>query len=114
MVVPEAKLETRRGAVSRAELSEGAMAKSKAKKKSKFQTGSHGGCEARLYEFREKPISEEELKLLCNPLAPRAQLIAAVTFDEALAYLRFDSPDFDVHSVKCVGLIIMVSGSPLN
>lgn len=90
------------------------MAKSKAKKKNKFQTGSHGGCEARLYEFRERPISEEELKLLSSPMAARVELIAAVTFDEALAYLRFDSPDFDIHSVSCVGLIIMVSGSPLN
>ena len=90
------------------------MAKSKTKKKSKFRTGSRGGCEARLYEFREKTIPEHELKLLSNAEAPRVELIAAVTFDEALAYLRFDSPDFDVHSVNCVGLIIMVSGSPLN
>jgi hypothetical protein len=84
------------------------------KKKSKFHTGSRGGCESRLYEFRERPISEEELKLLSNPLAPRIELIAAGTLDEALAYLRFDSPDFDVHTVTCLGLIIMVSGSPLN
>lgn len=90
------------------------MAMSKPKKKSKFQTGSHGGCEARLYEFRERPISEDELKLLSSPLTPRVELIAAVSVDEALAYLRFDSPDFDVHTVTCLGLIIMVSGSPLN
>lgn len=90
------------------------MAKSKTKKRSRFQTGSHGGCEARLYEFREKPIPKDDLKLLSPPVAPRVELIAAITFDEALAYLHFDSPDFDIHSVHCVGLIIMVSGSPLN
>ncbi len=90
------------------------MAKSKAKEKSKFRMGSRGGCEARLYEFRERPISEEEQKLLSSPLAPRVELIAAVTLDEAVAYLRIDSPDFDVHTVTCLGLVIMVSGSPLN
>ena len=86
------------------------------KRTNKFLTGVSGGCEARLYEFREKSLSLDP-EDTCSPLrriTPRTERIAAVTLDEALAYLRFDTPDFDVYSVTCLGLIVMVSGSPLN
>jgi hypothetical protein len=96
---------------------EGAMAKSKTRKRSKFQRGSHGGCEALLWEFRERSLSvDSEADLQEKPVEskPRVVLIAAETLDEALKYLRFDSSDFEIHTVNCLGLIIMVSGSPLN
>lgn len=91
------------------------MSKDK-KRTNRFRTGAWGGCEARLYEFREKSLLPDSVDT-CPPanwLTPRTERIAAVTLDEALAYLRFDAPDFDVYSVTCLGLIVMVSGSPLN
>jgi hypothetical protein len=82
----------------------------------RFRTGVSGLCEARLYEFREKSLSPEldDSRPPSNRIAPRTEWIAAVTLDEALAYLRLETPDFDVYSVTCLGLIVMVSGSPLN
>jgi hypothetical protein len=81
-----------------------------------FETGRHGGCEALLYEFREKlPVS-------AKPTAPdssdldelHAVRIAANTFDEALEYLRWHQPHFMIDSVQNLGLIVMASGSPLD
>jgi hypothetical protein len=34
--------------------------------------------------------------------------------DEALAYLRWHEPDFTIESVQNLGLILMVSGSPVD
>jgi hypothetical protein len=85
-----------------------------AKKKAGFRPGTHGGCEALLYEFREQLPSESDDPIRTSSMNSRVVLIAAVTFDEALTYLRFDSPEFNVQSVRCLGLILMVSGSPAD
>ena len=52
------------------------MGKDRTKKQpaNRFAVGSHGGCEARLFEFREKHLPE-----------PNTVQIAAASFDEALA-----------------------------
>jgi hypothetical protein len=60
----------------------------------RFETGRHGGCEALLYEFREKSPADTK------PTAPESVgldelhtvRIAANTFDEALEYLRWHQP----------------------
>jgi hypothetical protein len=91
------------------------MRKNKSRKM--FQRGPHGGCEALLYEFREPPLQTDDEDDLPPPGGqphPRTVLIAAETFDEALAYLRFHSEVFYVHTVKCLGVILMVSGSPAD
>ena len=67
------------------------MGKNK-KKEHRFQPGPHGGCEALLYEFREPPLQsddEDDLPPASGQPHPRTVLIAAETFDETLAYLRF-------------------------
>lgn len=82
----------------------------------RFETGTHGGCEALLYEFREK------LRASAEPTAPdsvdlnepHTVRIAANTFDEALEYLRWHEPHFVIDSVQNLGIIAMVSGSPLD
>lgn len=82
-----------------------------------FHPGSYGGCEAMLYEFREQAPPDD---VTCDlPLSKRISssgvvLIAALTLEEALDYLRFSSPTFDVHTVTSLGLISMVSGTPLD
>ncbi len=90
---------------------EDAMAKNGKKEKAKFRPGTHGGCEALLYEFREGAPPDGART---PALHSRVTLIAAETFEEAVAYLRYDHPDFKVQTVTCLGLMIMVSGSPAD
>ena len=93
---------------------EDAMAKSGKKENAKFRPGTHGGCEALLYEFREGAPSDFTDGARTPSLHSRVTLIAAETFEEAVAYLRYDSPDFKVQTVTCLGLMIIVSGSPAD
>jgi hypothetical protein len=69
----------------------------------RFHVGAHGGCETSLFEFTEKSSPE-----------PHVVRIAALKLDEALAYLRWHEPDFTIESVQNLGLILMVSGSPVD
>jgi len=87
------------------------------KKEDRFRRGPHGGCEALLYEFREPPLQsddDDDLPPATGQPLPRTVLIAAETFDETLQYLRFHVQGFNVHTVKCLGVILMVSGSPAD
>lgn len=81
------------------------MGKDKGQKKAsnRFEVGTHGGCEASLFEFTEK-----------QPLEPHVVRIVALRLDEALAYLRWQAPDFVIESVKNLGIALMVSGSPVD
>ena len=69
----------------------------------RFEVGSQGGCEASLFEFSEK-----------QSLEPHVVRIAAIKLDEALDCLRWHEPDFEIDSVHNLGIILMVSGSPVD
>ncbi len=69
----------------------------------RFEAGTCGGCEAQLFEFQEQ----------CTP-EPRTVRIAAIKLDEALSYLRWHAPDFQINRVQNLGIILMVSGSPID
>lgn len=89
----------------------------KNKSGTRFHPGHHGGCEALLYEFREPPLQsddEDDLPPASGQPQPRTVLIAAETFDEALSYLRFHSHEFNIYKAKCLGIVLMVSGSPAD
>jgi hypothetical protein len=82
-----------------------------------FVVGSHGGCEALLFEFRERmPRNETTIPLweTLRLLEQNTVRIAATTLDEALAYLRWGEPEFAIESVRNLGVILMVSGSPVD
>lgn len=81
------------------------MGKDKIRKQSRnrFEVGTYGGCKASLFEFREKNTSE-----------PHVARIAAMNLGEALAYLHWHEPDFEIGSVQNLGVITMVSGSPVD
>jgi hypothetical protein len=82
----------------------------------RFEIGRHGECEALLYEFREKrdiPESDDAPEST-DPHRPNTTRIAANTLDEALEYLRWDRPHFVIDSIQNLGLIVLVSGSPLD
>jgi hypothetical protein len=68
-----------------------------------FEVGTRGGCEAHLFEFQEECTAE-----------PRSVRIAAIKLDEALSYLRWHAPDFQIKSVQNLGLILLVSGSAVD
>jgi hypothetical protein len=68
-----------------------------------FRSGINGGCEAVLFEFRAK-----------EPVEPSELRIAACSFDEAGGFLRRHEPDFVVDRVLNLGVILLVSGSPID
>ena len=81
----------------------------KTKRKRSFQPGRSGACEALLYEFRGRPVpdgDEEE--------TVPTEKIAAADIHEALAYIRRRHADFEVWSVRLAGVIVLLSGSPLD
>jgi len=82
----------------------------------RLNTGSHGGCEALLYEFRDNflRLMDEEPGASTGLPEPHIVRIAARTFDEALEYLRWREPDFAIDRVRNLGLVLIVSGSPVD
>jgi hypothetical protein len=68
-----------------------------------FEAGTRGGCEALLFEFQEQCTAN-----------PRTVRIAAIKLDEALSYLRWHAPDFEIKSVQNLGLILLLSASPVD
>ena len=81
-----------------------------------FDIGSHGGCEASLFEFRDEHMRSTDEGPDKPPPVPELQIvrIAARRLDEALEYLRWHKPHFEIVSVQNLGLILMISGSPVD
>jgi hypothetical protein len=77
------------------------------KRSAAFQQGRFGACEAHLYEFRGRDYP-------CESEEERVERLAAESIYEGLLYLRQREPDFEVTSVQCVGLVRLLSGSPLD
>ena len=94
------------------------MGESKKRKQppNRFEVGRRGGCEASLYEFREKlPYNAKpDHPESGDPPKPHTVRIAANTIDEALEYLRWHDSHFMIDSVQNLGIIVMASGSPLD
>lgn len=79
-----------------------------------FEVGSHGGCEAILYEFSESQEEEPGPFDPTRPIRRDVTRIAARTLDEALEYLRWHEPEFVIDRVESRGLIFLISGSPAD
>jgi hypothetical protein len=67
-----------------------------------------GVCEAQLWKFTA-PESHYNVN---EP--PESHLVAAQSIDEALKYIQRREPDFSISKAECIGLIAMLSGSPLD
>ena len=81
----------------------------KVKREGIFNRG-RAGCESRLFEFRGLfgdgvPPEGEELEV---------RRVAANDLHEALAYMKRWEENFDIRGVQLVGIIVMLSGSPLH
>jgi len=70
-----------------------------------FRPGSEGVCEAQLWEFSAPKHDDEE---------PELQLVAAESLDQALKYMRRRHDDFIISKAESLGMIALLSGSPLD
>jgi len=77
-------------------------------KSSRFRPGSGGACEAQLWTFTgPQRVSEEES-------IPEAVWVAAESLDAALQYVRQRHEDFLITAARFVGMVALLSGSPLD
>ena len=67
-----------------------------------------------LKTFPPLPASQHFLFSLLTRLYVNVEQVAAITIDEAFAYVRKWHPDLRISSVESMGLITLVSGTPLN
>jgi hypothetical protein len=77
-------------------------------KELRFRPGSTGECEAQLWSFTGLP------DILHDGEAPEVQWVAAESLDAALRYMRQRHDDFVIKEARFLGMIPLLSGSPLN
>lgn len=76
--------------------------------KTRFRPGSTGVCEAQLWTFTgPRPVLRADQ-------AGEAYWVAAESLDEALRYLRQRHDDFVIAEARCVSMVALLSGSPLD
>lgn len=73
-----------------------------------FRPGTSGECEAQLWMFIGPPgISQDDY-------LPEMCWVAAESLDAALLYLRKRHDDFTITEARLLGVIPLLSGSPLD
>jgi hypothetical protein len=73
-----------------------------------FQPGSNGVCEAQLWKFTgPKNILDSDDK-------PAVERVAAPSLDQALKYMAERHEDFIIQQARCVCMLPLVAGSPLD
>jgi len=77
--------------------------------RSPFRPGRTRACEAHLFEFAGRDLSGDN-----EQSVETTEQVAANSIADGLAYLRRWQSNFEVRSVRWLGLITMVSGSPLD
>ena len=80
--------------------------KNRSAEKDRFRPGTTGDCEAQLWSFAGPAGITEN--------APPLHWIAAASLDEALRYMRQRHADFNITEARLVGMIPLLSGSPLD
>jgi hypothetical protein len=74
----------------------------------RFRPGSTGVCEAQLWKFSEPQDRYNREK------EPDRVLVAAASLDQALQYIRRRHGDFNINKAESLGMIALLSGSPLD
>jgi hypothetical protein len=82
--------------------------KKSAAKNARFRPGSTGACEAQLWTFVGPP------RTLSDDHALAVHWIAAESLDEALRYIRRRNDDFTIAEARFLGMVPLLSGSPLD
>ena len=73
-----------------------------------FRPGTSGKCEAQLWLFMSPQ------NILKDDGVPEVYWVAAVSLDAALLYLRKRHADFTITEARFMGMIPLLSGSPLD
>ena len=76
--------------------------------KTRFRPGTSGACEAQLWHFSGPP------GILNDDHTPEIHWVAAESLDVALLYLRRRHDDFMIMEARFLGMIPLLSGSPLD
>ena len=74
----------------------------------RFRPGTSGECEAQLWIFLGPP------GIVKDDHVPELYWVAAESLDAALLYLRKRHDDFTVTDARFLGMIPLLSGSPLD
>jgi hypothetical protein len=74
----------------------------------RFGPGTSGECEAQLWLFMEAPGMVKDDQVV------EMHWVAAESLDAALQYLRKRHDDFMITEARFVGMIPLLSGSPLD
>jgi hypothetical protein len=74
----------------------------------RFRPGATGACESPLWAFVGPP------RVLNEDDAPEIHWVAAESLDAALRYVRRRFDDFTIAEARLVGVIPVLSGSPLD
>ena len=84
------------------------MQKKRSAKNARFRPGKTGACEAQLWNFTSSP------GILNDENAPEVHFVAAESLDAALSYMRQSHDDFTITEARFLGMIPLLSGSPLD
>ena len=74
----------------------------------RFRPGSTGVCEAQLWAFTGPA------KVLSDDHAREVYWVAAESLEEAGRYMRQRYDDLRITEARCVGMVALLSGSPLD
>jgi hypothetical protein len=74
----------------------------------RFRPGTSGECEAQLWSFTGPP------GIVRDDHVPEMHWVAAESLDAALVYLRKRYDDFMITEARFLGMIPLLSGSPLD
>jgi hypothetical protein len=84
------------------------MQKKRSANNALFRPGTTGACEAQLWAF----VGPQ--RMLKDNNAPGVHWVAAESLDAALHYMRQRNDDFTITEARFVGMIPLLSGSPLD
>jgi hypothetical protein len=84
------------------------MQKKRSTEDGRFRPGSTGVCEAQLWQFTGRP------EISADDNAPQVNWVAAESLEAALRYMRRRHDDFTIMEARFLGMIPMLSGSPLD
>ena len=84
------------------------MQKKRSADNARFRPGKTGACEAQLWSFTGPP------EIPTDDNAPEVHCVAAESLDAALRYMRQRHIDFTITEARFLGMIPLLSGSPLD
>jgi hypothetical protein len=82
--------------------------KKRSAKNTRFRPGTTGECEAQLWVFTGSPA------ILTDENAPPVHWVAAESLEAALRHMRLRHDDFNIAEARFLGMIPLLSGSPLD